>query len=87
MKCPKGYKYSKSLKMCVKKNGKRMRFKRFHFYGRPLARQEPKNGKGNGNGNGGNGNGNGNGGNGNGGNGNGGGGNGSGNGGGGGNGG
>ena len=67
MKCPKGYKYSKSLKMCVKKNGKRIRFKRYHFSGRPSAKQEPKNGNGNGNGNGANGNGgNGNGGNGNG---------------------
>ena len=65
MKCPKGYKYSKSLKMCVKKNGKRIRFKRYHFSGRPSVKQEPKNGNGangnGGNGNGGNGNGGGNG--------------------------
>ena len=67
MKCPDGYEYNKKLKMCVKKNGKRMRFRR--YMGPSFGNREPKNnsgkangkanGNGNGNGNGGNGNGNG----------------------------
>ena len=63
MKCPDGYEYSKSLKMCVKKNGKRMKFRR--YMGPSFGNREPgnksgkANGNGNGNGNGGNGNGNG----------------------------
>ena len=61
-KCPKGYKYSKSLKMCVIKDYKPIRFARFFDKSKP---EEPKNNNGNGNGgnaggNGGGGNGNGN---------------------------
>ena len=48
-KCPKGYKYSKSLKMCVIKDYKPIRFGR--YFGRSKPEPQPTNGNGNGNGN------------------------------------